>query len=144
MHSMQANLGDYARKLQERGDENKTRWRWLAAICSCRTTPLPYITSCHDGCNWMWILNPPHSPGMVPSDFYLFPKLKSHLCGTQYGSNEGVIEAVLVQPKRVKFAKLSHYCVPCPFYHINNLFSTGFYWYSIALFLIICKLRAIQ
>ena len=31
---------------------------------------------------------------MALSDFYLFPKLKSHLRGTQYGSNEGVIEAV--------------------------------------------------
>ena len=31
---------------------------------------------------------------MAPSDFYLFLKLKSHLHGTQYGSNEGVIEAV--------------------------------------------------
>ena len=31
---------------------------------------------------------------MAPSDFYLFPKLKSHLHGTQFGSNEGVIEAV--------------------------------------------------
>ena len=31
---------------------------------------------------------------MAPSDFYLFPKLKSHLRGTQYGNNEGVIEAV--------------------------------------------------
>ena len=31
---------------------------------------------------------------MAPSDFYLFPKLKSHLHGTQYESNEGVIEAV--------------------------------------------------
>ena len=38
--------------------------------------------------------HPPYSPDMAPSDFYLFPKLKSHLCGTQYGSNEGVIEAV--------------------------------------------------
>ena len=26
------------------------------------------------------------------SDFYLFPKLKSHLHGTQYGSNKGVVE----------------------------------------------------
>ena len=31
---------------------------------------------------------------MAPSDFYLFPKLKSHICGTQYGSNDSVIEAV--------------------------------------------------
>ena len=31
---------------------------------------------------------------MAPSDFYLFPKLDSHLRGTQYGSKEGVIVAV--------------------------------------------------
>ena len=41
----------------------------------------------------------PHSPyslDMAPSGFYLFPKLKSHHRGkcTQYGSNEGLIEAV--------------------------------------------------
>ena len=38
--------------------------------------------------------HPPCSPDMAPSGFYLFPKLKSHRCGSQYGSNEGVIEAV--------------------------------------------------
>ena len=31
---------------------------------------------------------------MASSHFYLFPKLKSHLRGTQYGCNEGLIEAV--------------------------------------------------
>ena len=36
----------------------------------------------------------PFSPDMAPPDFYLFPKLKSHLRGTQYGSNEGLIEVV--------------------------------------------------
>ena len=41
----------------------------------------------------------PHSqyfPDISPSDFFLFPKLKSHLRGacTQYESNEGVIETV--------------------------------------------------
>ena len=30
----------------------------------------------------------------VPISYYLFPKLQSHLCGPQYGSNGGVIEAV--------------------------------------------------
>ena len=38
--------------------------------------------------------HPPYSPDMAPSDFYLFPKLKSHLQGTNYGTNEGVIEAL--------------------------------------------------
>ena len=37
---------------------------------------------------------PPYSPDMAPSDFYLFTKVKSHLHGTQHGSNEGVMEAV--------------------------------------------------
>ena len=37
---------------------------------------------------------PPYSPDMAPSDFYLFPKLKYHLRGTQYRSNECVINAV--------------------------------------------------
>ena len=36
----------------------------------------------------------PYSLDIAPSDFYLFPKPKSHIRGTQYGSNEGVIEAV--------------------------------------------------
>ena len=36
----------------------------------------------------------PYSPEMAPSDFFLFPKLKSNLCGTQFASKEGVIAAV--------------------------------------------------
>ena len=36
----------------------------------------------------------PYSPNMAPSAFYLFPKMKFHLRVTQYGCNEGVIEAV--------------------------------------------------
>ena len=35
-----------------------------------------------------------YSPNMAPSDFYLFPKLKSHLRGTQYGSNVCVKDAI--------------------------------------------------
>ena len=38
--------------------------------------------------------HPPYYPDIAPSDFYLLPKLKSHLRGTPFGSNEGVIEAV--------------------------------------------------
>ena len=44
-------------------------------------------------CGFETLPHPPYSHDMAPSDFYLFPKLKSHLRGTQYGSNEGVIEA---------------------------------------------------
>ena len=45
-------------------------------------------------CGFEIFSHPHYSPDMASSDFYLFPKLKSHLRGTQYGSNEGVIEAV--------------------------------------------------
>ena len=45
-------------------------------------------------CGFEILPHPPYSPDMAPSDFSLFPKLKFYLCGTQYGSNEGIIEAV--------------------------------------------------
>ena len=45
-------------------------------------------------CGFEILLHPPYFPDMAPSDFYLLPKLKSHLRGTQYGSNECAIEAV--------------------------------------------------
>ena len=45
-------------------------------------------------CGFEIFPHPPYSPDMVPSDFYLFPKLKYHLRGTQFGSDEGVTEAV--------------------------------------------------
>ena len=45
-------------------------------------------------CGFEILLHPPYSPDMAPSDFYLFPKLKFHLRGTQYGSNKGAIKAV--------------------------------------------------
>ena len=45
-------------------------------------------------CGFETLPHPPYSPDIAPSDFYLFPKLKSLLCSTQYGSKEGVEEAV--------------------------------------------------
>ena len=44
-------------------------------------------------CGFEILPHHPYSPDMATSDFYLFPKLKSHLHGTQYRSNEGVKEA---------------------------------------------------
>ena len=45
-------------------------------------------------CGFEVLPHPPYSLYMAPSDFYLFPKLKSHLRGTQFRSNEGVTAAV--------------------------------------------------
>ena len=45
-------------------------------------------------CGFEILPYPPCSPDMAPSDFNLFPKLKSHLRNTQCGSNEGIMETV--------------------------------------------------
>ena len=37
---------------------------------------------------------PPYSPDLVPLNFYLFPNLKTNLCCKNFGSNEGIINAV--------------------------------------------------
>ena len=54
-------------------------------------------------CGFEILPHPPYSPDMAPSDFCLFPKLKFHLLCTQYGSNEGVIEAVneFLRPRKM-------------------------------------------
>jgi len=38
--------------------------------------------------------HPPYSPDLVPSDFYLFPKLKLFLAGQRFSLNQEVIAAV--------------------------------------------------
>ena len=35
--------------------------------------------------------HPPYSPDLAPSDYYLFPKLKSQLSGKRYSSNNDVM-----------------------------------------------------
>jgi hypothetical protein len=45
-----------------------------------------------DGCCGFEIpLHPQYYPDFAPSYFYLFPKLKTKLCGRPFGSNEVVI-----------------------------------------------------
>lgn len=38
--------------------------------------------------------HPPYSPDLAPSDYHLFPKLKTFLAGQKFGSNEEVIQEV--------------------------------------------------
>ena len=68
-----------------------------SALAGQRPHACQHFTSCYGCCateGFEILPLPPYSPYMAPSDFNLFQKLKSHLRGTQYGSNEGVIEAV--------------------------------------------------
>ena len=45
-------------------------------------------------CSFQVVLHPPYSPDLSPSDFYLFPNLKTNLRGRNFGSGECVIDAV--------------------------------------------------
>ena len=40
------------------------------------------------------VLHPLYLPDLAPTDIYLFPKLNTNLHGGNFGSNEGVIDAV--------------------------------------------------
>jgi hypothetical protein len=42
--------------------------------------------------SWGWEIlpYPPYSPDLAPSDFHLFPKMKKHLRGQRFHSNEDV------------------------------------------------------
>ena len=45
-------------------------------------------------CGFEVLPHPLYSPDLAPSEFCLFPKLKTNLRGRNFGSNEGVIDAV--------------------------------------------------
>ena len=46
-------------------------------------------------CSFEVLPHPSCSPSLAPSDFYLFPRLKTNLRSWNFGSNEGVIDAVI-------------------------------------------------
>ena len=78
---MQANLGGCARR---RGKQ--TRAVLLLQDNALAHTSQVAMTAATE-CGSENLTHSPYSPDMAPSDFYLFPKLQSHLLGTQYGSN---------------------------------------------------------
>ena len=90
----------YAGKSKGLGKEiTRKRRRQTDSRCSALQDNAPVHTSqvattAATECEFELISHPPYSPNIAPSDFFLFPKLKSHLRGTQYGSNEGIIETV--------------------------------------------------
>ena len=45
-------------------------------------------------CGFEILPHPRYSPDLAHSNFYLFPKLKTNIRGRNFGSNEGVIDAV--------------------------------------------------
>ena len=51
------------------------------------------MAAIHD-CGFKLIEHPPYSPDLAPSDFHLFPKLKTAISGTHFQSDDDVIHAV--------------------------------------------------
>jgi histone-lysine N-methyltransferase SETMAR len=71
-------------------------------------------------CGLEILSHPRYSPDLAPSDFSLFPKLKTKLRGGCFGSNEGVMEAVneFFEDQNIEFYfeglnKLEHRWVKC-------------------------------
>ena len=68
--------------------------RWSALLDNATAHTSQVTMTAATECGFEILPHAQYSPDMAPSDFCLFPKLNSHLRGTQYGSNEGIIEAV--------------------------------------------------
>ena len=51
------------------------------------------LAAIHD-CGFQLVEHPPYSPDLAPSDYSLFPKLKSYLSGNNFATNDDVIIAV--------------------------------------------------
>ena len=73
--------------------KSDSRCSALAGQCPCLHVTLVAMTAATERI-FEILPHPPYSPDMAASDFYLFPNLNTHLRGTQYRSNEGIIEAV--------------------------------------------------
>ena len=90
---MQKNWGGCIRRLWGRGGGKLTR----GVLLLQDNAPAHTSQVAMGCCDWMRLRSPSSSPifsRFSPSDFYLFPKLKTNLRGRNFRSNEGVIDAV--------------------------------------------------
>ena len=51
-------------------------------------------TSTAEECGYEILPHPPYSPDLAPSDYFLFPNLKSYMKGKRFDSDEDVIDEV--------------------------------------------------
>jgi hypothetical protein len=90
----------YADELRHLGQEmaHKMRGKLIQGIlllhdtASANTSQV--VMAAATDCRFEILPHPLYYPGLVPSDFHLFPILKTKLCGRCFGSNEGVMEVV--------------------------------------------------
>jgi histone-lysine N-methyltransferase SETMAR len=61
---------------------------------NCTVHKARHIREVIDECGFVEMEHPPYSPDLVPSDYYLFPKLKKYLRGRRFSSDEYLKKAV--------------------------------------------------
>lgn len=61
---------------------------------NCRVHKAHKVREEINNCGFVELRHPPYSPDLAPSDFYLFPKLKKHLRGRQFSSDEELKETI--------------------------------------------------
>jgi len=90
----------YANQLRKLRQEIKIKRRgklrrgvWLLQDNAPVHTAQVAVAAAHD-CGFRILPHPPYSPDLAPSDFFLFPNLKSDLRGRRFNSDDDVINAV--------------------------------------------------
>ncbi|GFR76483.1 histone-lysine N-methyltransferase SETMAR [Elysia marginata] len=59
------------------------------------------VTDILAGYEWELLEHPRYSPDLAPCDFHLFPKMKEHLCGQRFETEEDIIQARKVAIKNL-------------------------------------------
>ena len=82
----------------KRAIQNRRRGRLTKGIRLHHDNARPHVsrqtTALLDKFSWKLLDHAPYSPDLAPSDFHLFPKLKQHLGGQRFNTDEEVKEAV--------------------------------------------------
>ncbi|GFR69007.1 histone-lysine N-methyltransferase SETMAR [Elysia marginata] len=59
------------------------------------------VTDVLAGYKWEVLEHPRYSPDLAPCDFNLFPKMKEHLCGQRFETEEDIIQATKLAVKKL-------------------------------------------
>ncbi|KAG8231260.1 hypothetical protein J437_LFUL011114 [Ladona fulva] len=81
-----------------RAIQNHQRGRLIKGVMllhdNTRPQVYPQTQDLLKGFRWTVIPHPPYSPDLAPSDYHLFPKLKEHLGGQRFWTDDEVKEEV--------------------------------------------------
>ncbi|GFS04837.1 histone-lysine N-methyltransferase SETMAR [Elysia marginata] len=93
-----------ARQIQTCHSKETTRAVGVRHLVSPRQCASPYgpaVTDVLVGYKWELLEHPRYSPDLAPCDFHLFPKMKEHLRGQRFETEEDIIQATKVAIKNL-------------------------------------------